>query len=267
MKKTLGVLVLSVLLCCAVGGAVGWAGPFDTNPPSFEVQGGWWLPHLDGHLQTSAATSNTVDFKNTLALPDSTAGLNFALLLHSNSKVSWRVEYYQAQSSGANIVPAISSPIVMHPVVLNAGDSVTSSLNMSAVALWYQQNFWRSDDGELNWMLGVKNYDWNLSVNNLTQGVSTSFRATQFVPQLGISGKTRITDQLIGVASLAIGGGGAANRNGSLVDAEGGLEWKFNPNWNVGATYKYERLNVTTTFNQTLDETNGGARVYLNYAY
>lgn len=257
LKGRLIAFVSMAILIFAVTTLSSWAGPFDTQR-SAEYEVGAWFPTLSG---TVGATSS-ISWKNDLAMQDQ-GSVVLGLKLNLNSTSNVQLQYASLNNTGS---AQLTQNKIFGNNLYQTNDMVNSTLRWSALDVDYEKNFSRTDEGELNWIIGVKSLSATVTINDATRSFSNSFSLSQLVPQVGISGKLRVTENLIGYAKLLGMTGNANNRQGSVTDIDAGFRYRFNPNWTAQGSYRWHRTQVTA--NQNGGEVQyGGPELLFRYEY
>lgn len=260
LNKRLFAFVSMVVMIFAITTLSSWAGPFDTQR-SAEYEVGAWFPTVSG----AVSAVDRISWKDDLAMQDQ-GSIVVGIKLNLSSTSNVQLQYASLNNSGS---AALTQNRIFGNNLYRTNDAVTSTLRWSALDVDYEKNFSRTDEGELNWLIGVKALSATVTLNDSTRNFSDSFSLNQLVPQVGISGKLRVTENLIGYAKLLGMTGSAQNRNGSVVDIDAGFRYRFNPNWTAQGSYRWHRTAVTSngSNNNTGEVQYGGPELLFRYEY
>jgi hypothetical protein len=142
----------------------------------------------------------------------------------------------------------ITGQIVVRDTVFPVNTSVDSRFESEIWRVAYRYSFINDSGNELAVLLGAHYTTLEVGLNGKTGGSVSENAAVDFpLPTIGLRGGWRFADnlRLAGFAQLLklkIG-----DYDGSLVNAQGGVEWAFHPNFYVGLGYNYYKYELDAT--------------------
>ncbi|QJR10871.1 hypothetical protein DSM104443_01941 [Usitatibacter rugosus] len=165
--------------------------------------------------------------------------------------------YVKLDRSGTR---TINGEIVFRDTVYPVNTQVDSQFESEVWRLAYRYSFINDSGNELAVLLGAHYTNLKVGLNGQAGSVNESAAVDFPLPTIGLRGGWRFADNLrlagfIQFLKLKVG-----DYDGSLVNASGGIEWAFHPNFYVGAGYVYykyeldsEKDNVKGKFDYRFD--------------
>lgn len=233
MKK----LLLVIILLLVFGINAIWAQELIvTTPYTTEFEAGYWFPSIGGSVKYWNRAS--VHFKDDLGIGNNgSAILGFKYILNNESNL--QLSYFSISNTGSRFIP---NQFSWRARVFQANDSVNSSIKVSALDFLYEKSVYQLENSMLAAGLGFKWAGFNVDLNNITQGFSVSQSLSGLIPQIGLSGTSKIAEQIDAIGKINFATGDSAGRHGSMVDLLAGLRWNIHENWAADFGYKWFQL-------------------------
>lgn len=266
MKKLVSfALVALVLFSVSVGAAFAQDSYFSQDYNG-TVGVGYWMPSINGGLNIGppANAATTIDFKNDLNMAN--ASTVIADFRHKFDNVSsLYVGYFSLNNTGS---VASGRTYTWRTYRFNAGNQVDSALNLKMADFIYEKKIYENDQAYLCGTLGIKYGTMHFNINNSTLGSSVPSSAKGVIPVIGLFGKTKMNQNLNGLARLNFMNGTSGSLNGNVFDLLAGLSWDFYQNWSGDFGYKWFSLKGTnTSTNDQLTINQVGPFVQFRFSY
>lgn len=261
MKKFL--LVVMILFVALYGISFAEGSYFSTDyNGSFGA--GYWMPSITGSLQTSLPNAAAIDFKNDLGLNNNgTVYADFRYKFDETS--SLYLDYFNITNSGSLTLPNTFS---WHNVAYNAGNLVNSSLNVRMLDVIYEKKIYENDQAYLCGTIGAKYGQAAITVNNITRGSTGRSSAIGLIPEIGLFGKTKMTQNLNGIARINAMVGDNSGQHVGMIDINAGITWDFYQSWAADLGYKWFQLTgKNLSSNNQMNINYGGPFVMFRYSY
>ncbi|MBI2252676.1 MAG: hypothetical protein HYU63_08085 [Armatimonadetes bacterium] len=239
-----------------------WAEESSYQTYNLGLEAGVWAPSITGSLKFGNSTK--VDLISDLAMSNSSA-INFGMQYNLSPQVNWQLYYFDLGNTGSK---SIVNQFNWRFRNFAVGDIVNSSLKVRMLDVLYEKNLYRLPEGELNVDLGLKFGSFDVSLNDTTQSFTVSQSLSGFMPQVGFSGKMKITETLDGFSRFYFIKADSSGRTAGMVDLISGLKWNFYNNWSADLAYKWFQLTGKNNLSQ--DEINfnyGGPLAQIRYNF
>lgn len=227
------------------------------------IEVGGWLPSLNGSVRSGSA--NRVNFIDGLGLSHSNGGPVFGFRYNITEDSNIQFSYFSLESNSSHVVV---NPFTWKLRTFNANNTVDSTLKMKILDAIYEKNWYKNDESELNFALGVKYAYFGLALNNVTQNASIGQSFRGIIPVIGLSGRSKMIDQWEGTAKVNFMAANSQGVSGRFIDLAGGVRWNFYTNWS--ADFQYRWVNFFGRGDSTLDEVDinyGGPMVLIRAEY
>lgn len=204
-----------------------------TNDRATVLELGAWYPSVTGSIKTGNA--NRVDFVNDLGLANSgsvVAGFKYNITFDTNIQFS----YFSLENTSTRQVP---NAFWWKFRNFNANDIVASTLKVKMFEALYEKNWFKTEESELNFALGGKYTYFGIGLNDVTQNLSIGQSYKGIIPVIGISGRTKMLDNMDGVAKMNFMAASSGGSNGRVIDMAAGLRWKFYSFWSADLDYRW----------------------------
>jgi len=153
----------------------------------------------------------------------------------------------------------LTGSITFRDTVYPVNTEVDSRFESEIWRVAYRYSFINDSGNELALLLGAHYTTLEVGLNGKQGSVSSSASVDFPLPTIGLRGGWRFADNLrlagfVQFLKLKVG-----DYDGSLVNASGGVEWAFHPNFYVGAGYNYYKYD--------LDSTKDNAKGHFDYRF
>lgn len=264
MKKLVFVTAIALAIVFMAAGVSFAKDAYFAQEYTGSVNATYWVPSITGSFTTGNANSN-MDFKNALGLSNSGAFMADMKYKYDNLS-SFFVRYFGVGNTGGQTSP---SGFMFRNITFGVNDNTTSTLNVKMADFVYERKLSESESSYLCGLIGIKYGSFRLNVTNVTRGNSSAGAGAKGVmPEIGLYGKTKLTQNIDGVARILFFNGTSGSQNGGFVDLDAGFNWEFYPNWSCDLGYKWFQLTGTNT--NTQDKVNinyGGPFLGFRYSY
>lgn len=255
MKKFL--LVVMIIFVALYGVSFAEGSYFSTDYNG-SIGVGYWMPSITGSVK-SDITGSTFNFKDDLGLVNTgTVLADFRYKFDDTS--SLYVDYFNLSNKGSQNLP---NTFVWRQQQFVAGALVNSVLDVKMVDVIYEKKIYENEQAYLCATIGGKYGHVALGLNN------TRASATGLIPEIGLFGKTKMTQNLNGLGRLNVIVGDSGSKRVSMVDLNAGITWDFYQNWAFDAGYKWLQLidKNSSASNEEFNINYGGPFAMFRYSY
>ncbi|MFH1454325.1 MAG: hypothetical protein ABIH00_10185 [Armatimonadota bacterium] len=261
MKKFVLLLVLAFVFCM---GATFAQDTYFTQDYTGEVGAGYWMPSITGSLKpgVGATADQTFDLVNDLGVDNAgSVLLNFRYKFDATS--SLYANYLSVENKGTK---TLLRNITWRNNTFFTGDVIDTKVITKFVDIIYEKKVFESDSGYLCATLGVKYGGASLAITDTTRGGTMATSQKTLIPEVGLFGKTKITQNLNGIGRINFMKGNSGSKEGEMFDVDAGLTWDFYQNWACDLGYKWLHLKGKNTDLGDIFELNNGGP-FLNFTY
>jgi hypothetical protein len=224
--------------------------PHQAEKPSpitdrFYVSAAFYAPAVHTSLRldpTGAAPGvfgTTLDAERDLGLPSrlDQGVVEFMFRMRERSKL--RVDYFEADRS-ANYL--LANSVVFGNEIFLAGQMAQSSIDWRAFGLTYTYSFYRSDALEIGTGLGVYFLQAQATVAVLAESESQSVSGADPIPTLPLDFTWCISSRFALTAHANYVEARIDDASGSLTAVHSELQYRWNPNFSIGAGWSEMRI-------------------------
>jgi|GEM_PF-4644235 len=261
MKKFLLVVMVIFVALCGISFAEGSYFSTDYNG-SLGV--GYWFPSITGSVQSGVTGAGSIDLKNDLGLNNNgTVYADFRYKFDETS--SLYLDYFNLTNSGSLAIP---NTFVWRSGTFTAGNTVNSSVNVRMFDAIYEKKIYENDQAYLCGTLGGKYGQASVTINNITTGFNSRANAVGLIPEIGLFGKTKMTQNLNGIARINAMVGDNSGKHVGMIDINAGITWDFYQNWACDLGYKWFQLTGNNlSSNDQMNINYGGPFAMFRYSY
>lgn len=234
-----------------------------SNDYTGSVGAGYWFPTIVGSIK-GGLSGNTANFITDLGLNNNGSVLaDFRYKFDPTSSVY--VDYFNVSNTASRTIP---NTFTWRFATFRAGDQVNSSLNVKMLDVIYEKKIYENEQAYLCATIGGKYGQASLSLTDTTQNINRRSNPTGFIPEVGLFGKTKMTQNLNAMARLNGIVGDNSDKHVNMIDVNAGLTWDFYQNWAADFGYKWFQLSgKNTTTNDEMNINYGGPFVMFRYSY
>jgi hypothetical protein len=178
-----------------------------------------------------------------------------------------RVDYFESDRSANK---ALTIPINFADQSFRKGDVANTELDLRMFGLTYTYSMLRSERFELGGGLGVYLVQGDARGRVPARELSQEVSGVAPVPTLALDGTVRISRRFAFVARGQYMNGSANNFNGSLTDYHADFQYRWRPNFAIGAGYSQMRLSLEVrggTFPGLVSLNVRGPELFLRVSY
>lgn len=231
-----GYALMLVVLLALVTATGAWAG--DMTAGQWDIHAGIWAPTISGNVST---TGSSLSLNGDLGLKNS-SNIVGGVKYRYNSDTTFGLEYYGLNTNGSN---TLANNVTFAGKTYLANNAITSNMTFNVLELTYERALYHSEGGgTFNYLLGLKNVNGSIGVNAPTYNSSVS--GNIIMPEIGLSGRANLSDQVGLHARITWLGGASGSVNGNFTDIGAGVDYSFNPSWALNLDYRIININGTT---------------------
>lgn len=249
------------------GLAIGQEASWVVNPglqDRWTLEIGAYAPTVDttAHLNSIFGPGTTVNFEQDLNLDD--RKVNATILGRVRIGNRWRIEaeYFGLNRSGTR---AINRTITWGDNTYPIGVVVSSTFDTDIYRLSGGYSFIKNDQAELGIALGVHATDFRISLAASGFGAQSA-DALAPLPTFGIYGSYALSPRWLLSGRVDYFSLDYDEYDGSLVNAQAGIDYRFTRNFGIGLGYRYIDYDLTVTkprFNGGVEYKFNGPVLYL----
>ena len=229
-------------------------------------------------FDSSVSTSLRVDSKNTgpgtLVSAENDLGLRsrvyqgrVEMYIRMRERNRLRVEYFESDRTGNK---ALQIPIKFADQSFRKGDVANTELDLRMFGLTYTYSVLRYERFELGTGIGVYLVQGDARGQVPARQLSQEVSGVAPVPTVALDGTVRISRRFAFVARGQYMNGSSNNFNGSLADYHADFQYRWRPNFAIGAGYSRMRLSFEVnsgTFPGLVALTVSGPELFFRVSY
>jgi len=201
----------------------------------------------DLQLDSSTGVAGTpISAENQFGLDPSDYEPKFQVMVRVQERHRLRFDYFQLDRSGSTTV---TEPIIFRDVVLQPGDPLNSTLNLSTFGITYEYSFFHSEKYEVAATLGVTETDISARarVATLARHVDQSENQAGPFPTGGIDATYVLSKRFYLDGRAEYMHLSYDNLSGSLGYGEFDVLYRLRPNISFALGYNFVRANLEST--------------------